>query len=231
MTTTTSIGIAGFIALASFGLFSLTNDNRPAVNPQTTEIRLPATGTTLNLESFDEIELAGGCDVEVVKGSTNSIEILSGEIDLNNKENFTVEKGKLMINASPNGIGKQISIKVTIAGPLKGLSLSGAGDIQLSDAFNDLEKITIMGSGDVTGKKESTSKSLHLSIMGSGDIDFTRTNCETAHCSIMGSCYKKEGESKTIHAEITGSGTIYYKGDPAGASEYINIGSGKIVSF
>lgn len=230
MTSITSIGIAGIIAFASFGLLSLTGNSQQTGNPQKTELSKGDTGTQFDLESFDKIELAGSCDVELVQGTSNSIEILSTESEFT-KDLFDVRNGKLTINLTPNGKGKQISIKVTVAGPLKELSLTGSGSLTLTDAFNGLEKITLSGSGDISSKQESTTKNIYITIMGSGDIDFLSTNCEEAHCSIMGSGDIKVGISQSIHAEITGSGNIYYKGEPGNSSEYINIGSGKIVSI
>ena len=117
------------------------------------------------------------------------------------------------------------------------LILSGSSDYEV--AIQRLDKIQILGSGDVFGRCKMKGKNLHIVDAGSGDL---RMNVEydTIYVRMSGSGdVTLQGQCKVLYAELSGSGDLDVKQllceeshtDATGSGEVIVNKSGKVVSY
>lgn len=185
------------------------------------------TTDTRTVSEFDKIGIAGSFDVILVKGN-------EGEITIEAEENLMeyivteVKKGSLKIKHK------------------KGFSLRSTKKMLITVGFNDLNAISLAGSGDVKSKSTIKCNEMKLSLAGSGDIAVAvdagkvaasiagsgdivvSGNADTVNCSIAGSgdVSAFDLSAKTANANIAGSGDI-----SVNASEVVNAkiaGSGNV---
>ena len=112
---------------------------------------------------------------------------------------------------------------------LNGITISGSGDVKLPDGLKtDRLKIAIAGSGDFDGEDISCTD-FSLSIAGSGDIESKRIDCNNLQVSVAGSGDVKLNDVKAASSKISvaGSGTVVLKGSTQEA-EYSVAGSGDL---
>ncbi len=184
---------------------------------------------------FDEIEIANNSDVEIYKGNELSVEVSDYE-NIIKYTQASVEGTRLIIKNEPENINISNSrSKVIIHTPvaLHILHISGSGNIVLKDAFNELNKISVTGSGAIEAEQPCQLNKLNASITGSGDIQFKGTandiilhisgsgdmrfsevKASNVTCSISGSGDASVFATATLEAHISGSGDIEYFGHP-----------------
>ena len=212
------IALLLIVQISTIGIAqSLTSDDDPKPKPVR---KLKGSGKiitkTMQLEAFEAIELVGFCDVELVKGSANSVEISEYESIIDHFQ-FTVKNNTLFIEMDRDNVSiknSEAKAKIVVAGPLKKTSVSGVGDIMMTDAFNELEELNLSGVGDIIGKKEGQSKNITINLSGVGDINLGNTSYENVNCSLSGVGDATFSASASIIATITGVGDIYYFGNP-----------------
>lgn len=188
--------------------------------------------STLELSSFNKIELDISADIIIKQGSTQKVEV-SGPQDLIDLLNKEVSGEEWDIKYTKRNVKSKESLKITITiAHLEEVSLNGSGDITGVSAFHEDDmEISINGSGsidleiyvkdleiDINGSGDcnlsGTSEKLEASINGSGDIKAVDLQVEYAEFSINGSGSTKIHVTKKLTASINGSGDIHYKGDP-----------------
>ncbi|MDH4472522.1 MAG: DUF2807 domain-containing protein [Fluviicola sp.] len=220
------------VQISTIGLAqSLTNDDEPKPKPVR---KLKGSGQiitkTFQLEAFEAIELVGFCDLELVNGSSNSVELSEYESIIDHFQ-FTVKDNTLFIEMDRDNISiknSEAKAKIVVAGPLKKLSISGVGDIIMTDAFNELEELNVSGVGDIIEKKEGQSKNITINLSGVGDINLGNTSYENVNCSISGVGDATFSASTSIIANITGVGDIYYFGNPQQLTQSVD-GVGEVI--
>ena len=186
---------------------------------------------TLNLNSFTEIEITNYCDVEVVTGTTNKVEFSDYE-NLIQYLKFEEVGNKLVIKTTPENLNirnSKAKAKVYMAGNLTGLFITGSGNVNLLNSFNELSQCNISGSGNVKAEINSTSSNLNCTISGSGNIDFLKIASQNGNCTISGSGNISIAVSNTLTAKIAGSGNISYLGNPTVSSTIT--GSGRLIKL
>lgn len=124
---------------------------------------------------------------------------------------------------SVSGSGNIIAEKPLGTGDLD-LSISGSGNIKLSELNAESMDCSISGSGSLELK--GSAEDGELSISGSGKYQGDEFRLLTLDVSISGSgtCYTKVEES--LDARVSGSGDIYYSGSPSVDARVS--GSGKV---
>lgn len=210
---------------------SLTSDDEPKPKPVR---KLKGSGKiitkTFQLEAFEAIELVGFCDVELVKGTSNSVELSEYESIIDHFQ-FTVKNNTLFIEMDRDNVSiknSEAKAKIVVAGPLKKLSVSGVGDIIMTDAFNELEELNLSGVGDIIEEKEGQSKNITINISGVGDVNLGNTSFENVNCTLSGVGDATFSASSSIIANITGVGDIYYFGNPQQLTKSID-GVGEVI--
>ena len=160
--------------------------------------------------SFDAVEAAGSFDIYLVKGNEGEMTIL-GDENLMEYLETEVKNGDLKIKWKKGySINTVNQFVVTLAiEEINGLSLSGSGKIESkiplkSDHFNT----SVSGSGDMMLTIEANE--LEVAISGSGNIDFEGVvNKFDASVSGSGDINAKNLKCKMANLRISGSGGAY----------------------
>lgn len=178
--------------------------------------RVKGNGNTVTIErsvgEYDRVALAGWFDVELVDGNEGDL-TLTGESNLLEYIKTEVKDGKLVIkqrkgvNLKPSNWKDGILIVVPIEN-IDGVSLSGSGDIVGKTVLkSDNFKTSISGSGDITLEIEA--KSIDASMSGSGDINLSgkATDLEVS-VSGSGDIKAYDLEADFVDAQVSGSADI-----------------------
>ncbi|MBM70601.1 MAG: hypothetical protein CME43_14120 [Haliea sp.] len=106
------------------------------------------------------------------------------------------------------------------------LRLSGAGDIFLGPLQAESIEAVVNGAGDIAATGEGRTTALSVTVVGSGDVDFSGLGSSDVEVSVIGSGGVRLGPSARLNATIMGSGDIHYAGTPD-VDENV-IGSGEL---
>ena len=167
------------------------------------------TTITRNVSNYDEIGVAGSFEVTLVKGK-------EGEITIKSDENLLeyivteVKKGNLSIKTK-KGYQLRSKQKIEITVPfneIEGVSLAGSGNIYSNDEIKSNElKLSLAGSGNMDLKVSA--KDLDTNIAGSGNMTLNG-NTDDFECSIAGSGNLNGYNLKTsiANVKIAGSGNV-----------------------
>lgn len=200
---------------------------------------LQAEEQTRKVDPFTEISLRIGANVHLEQGSKTSLEIVAKPSTL--EEIITeVKEGKLIIRfPNKNYLWKdfqpgEITIYVTtpeinglgisgsgdiiaedeIKTKLLEMSVSGSGNIKLSDLKAEQVKSTISGSGDIVVAGKTPAQDLSVVISGSGNFKGLDYSTDDASIKIVGSGNAHLEVNKNLYVRIAGSGKVTYKGKP-----------------
>jgi hypothetical protein len=185
-----------------------------------------------NLPSFREVHVSGGFDVVLTKGSSESVNIQSSNIDMD-KIMTEVEGSKLKIylkkgnyrsvdikmvvtykdlEAIHSSGSSEIVCKSDIRSGNFTLHNSGSGNVKLSSLNIDSFEVHNSGSSNIDLAGTAKRQSYHIS--GSSKINAFDLKSEEAKVSISGSGDVNISVSQNLEASVSGSGDIRYKGDP-----------------
>lgn len=147
------------------------------------------TTETRKVGDFRTVNVAGFFDVELVKGK-------EGKITLEGEENILpyiiteVERGKLKIKVKKNtNISTRRKLKVIVP-------------------FEDIEAVSLGGSGNIVAKSVIKAETVSLAIGGSGNI-YADVDADTVKSSIGGSGdMKLTGNTTNFKCAIGGSGSV-----------------------
>jgi len=169
------------------------------------------TTETRTTDDYDTIKCAGWMDFELVKGTEGDLK-LEGESNLLDYIITEVEGNSLIVKIK-NNVNLKPSFNKTI---------------RITIPFNDIEKVSLSGSGDVVSKDLITSNDFTTSLAGSGDIvlDIEATNVE-AKISGSGDITLR-GSTKNLDASVTGSGDFHGTKLDADYTEAKVTGSGDV---
>lgn len=186
--------------------------------------------------SYIESELPVDADIQVVPGSSASIELTGYENVLahiklkidGDKLRITTDKdvrlysdknlkAKIIVSSLTglDIVGSSLAVvKGTVTGKELELNVAGSGAIEI-DSVN-LEKIAgeIAGSGSITIKAGTATKG-DYEIAGSGDLHAQELSHTDAEIEIAGSGLAELTAVQKLNIEIAGSGDVRYKGHPA----------------
>lgn len=138
-------------------------------------------------EAYDEIAVGGSFDVTLVSGKEGDI---SYSIESNLDEYLVVEV-------------KGSTLKV---GWKKGYNIRTTKTVKMTITFEDIDEVSLAGSGDITTKDTIVAEDLELNVAGSGDMnmDVKTTNLEA---NIAGSgTIVANGSTDNLESNIAGSG-------------------------
>lgn len=92
-------------------------------------------------------------------------------------------------------------------------SISGSGNIDLTNVQASAAEIKISGSGSV--RLSGQAQSLHTHTSGSGDIHTFDLIVQTGDVRVSGSGNVEINAAQQLDVDISGSGDVYYKNNPA----------------
>lgn len=146
---------------------------------------------TRTVERYDRISVTGMMEVELIAGK-------EGKIDLEAESNLME-----YIETEVSGDHLKISVK-------KGVNLQPSRNypIKLVVPFEDLEALTLTGSGHIKNSDEIRSRDFKVSVTGSGNMNLNLVT-ETLSGSVTGSGdVKMRGNTRDFKGTVTGSGDI-----------------------
>lgn len=178
-----------------------------------------------NVGNFDSIALSGSGEVIVTQGAGESLTI---ETDDNVMEHVKAEvRGgtlELGFKERTGSISPTRLIFTVGVDDLKGLRISGSGDIESSTVDTDRLDVKIDGSGDINLSGEATAQ--EVTINGSGKHDAADLRSESVEVNISGSGEATVWATQALDTNISGSGTVNYYGTPSVNSS--GSGSGQV---
>jgi len=200
---------------------------------------------TIQLESFEEVELSSSIPVYIKQGAKQEIRII-GQSNLISNLNTDVKRRTWKAKFD-KCVRKRDKFEVHITSPLiTSIEINGSGDIYFNSdkEQSDLE-FEISGSGNIHANvkvKELESeingsgdiflsgvvKKQEINISGSGKVEAFECISEDIEVDISGSGEVRVNSTKSLDVEISGSGDVYYKGNPKNIVQE-NKGSGKVI--
>jgi hypothetical protein len=162
----------------------------------------------LTLPTLARLQLRGSGDVFVRSFSTPALTVMvdgSGDVRL---YDLDTEHARFDMRGSGDIQAARVQAESVR------LTLTGSGDIHLGPVTAGEIAAVVNGSGDISSGKGSTSAAVEISIVGSGEVNFSALDGDQAELNIVGSGTAWVGTFGELDATIMGSGDIYYHGDP-----------------
>ena len=107
---------------------------------------------------------------------------------------------------------KDIVYHITVK-ELRGLSISGSGDVDIRNVDTDELAIRVDGSGTITAAGRADTQT--ITISGAGDYQANDLESSVTVIDIAGTGSAQVSASQSLDVTISGSGNIEYSGDPA----------------
>ncbi|CAL66828.1 head GIN domain-containing protein [Christiangramia forsetii] len=162
-----------------------------------------------NVGSYDGVQLVGSMNVELVSGSEGTLKI-QAESNLQEYIKTEVKNGKLRISTE-EGFNLNPKDDILITVPVENIeevSVTGSGDIWTKDRLKSSNmKVQVTGSGDL--KLDLEVKDLKGMVTGSGDVKL-KGKSQNFECTVTGSGDFEafELQAENVEAKVSGSGDI-----------------------
>jgi len=181
---------------------------------------------TRNASSFSSVVLQGSANVDITFGATESV-VVEADDNILPLIETKVQNGQLIISTKSNtSINSTNPVRVSVTmNALKGVTLSGSGNIDVTQMAGDSLTVTLPGSGNIS--VTGTATTVNISLSGSGNVYCSGLHAKSATVRLNGSGNVEVFANQNLDARILGSGTIHYGGNPAQISKNIS-GSGSI---
>jgi Putative auto-transporter adhesin, head GIN domain len=231
-----------------FWLFNNFRSSYSNIAPGNTD----SVSTKINVDNYDEINITGSMDVELIPGKEGEITVTAPSNILPNIKVESQNKALQIYNDSWKNIGFNIQFgnnnrtlvtvpietlnrltltgsgKVASQGPIVSdrliVNLRGSGDMAFGVDTKELEANT-SGSGNIVilGKANN----FNTQVFGSGRVDALELEAQNVKVSTSGSGDVRLWAVQSLEASTFGSGNISYKGNPVANSIKVS-GSGEI---
>ena len=185
---------------------------------------VPATEVR-DMSAFNSVELAGSNNVVIRVGAKQSI-VVKADANLLDRVTTEVQSGKLVIGNTPGSFTTKSPMGVEVNVPtLDALTLAGSGNIVVNGVETESLKVTLPGSGTLTGS--GTTTQLDVTVSGSGTVQFTRLVANDVRAVVSGSGSTFITAARSLDASISGAGAILYGGNPQDVTKSVT-GTGAI---
>ena len=159
----------------------------------------------VEMPGFTGISVIGSCDVDVLIGEPQRIELFAQQ-EILDVMTYKVVGGVLQISFDPDvtvETDKEIRAEITVPA-ISNVGVTGAGNYVLN------------------GSKQ---ENLNIYITGAGNVDAYGMNVDACTISISGVGDCKVWVNNTLDVNVSGVGNIFYKGDPEIDSNISGAGS------
>ena len=166
---------------------------------------------TLDLDSFDEIDIGGAFDVYVTFGDKQEVDVT---IDDNLWDNLEadVKSGTLYLDwdksCSPDN---DCQVRLVLPS-LKEVAIHGAGNVEIEDFRGDEFTYALSGAGNLLMDGEVDD--LEIKISGAGEADTRDLRARNVKVSISGAGNAEVYASESLRGRVSGVGNLSYWGDP-----------------
>jgi hypothetical protein len=186
---------------------------------------VPATQAR-DVPAFHSVELAGSSNVVIRVGEPQSV-VVRADDNLLKRVTTEVRSGTLVIANTPGSFTTKSPMSVEVEAPtLEAVTLSGSGNIVVDGVAAKSLKVSVPGSGTLTGS--GTATRLDVSVSGSGSLQLTRLVASDARAVVSGSGSIFVTATASLDASVSGSGSILYAGNPEKVTKSVT-GAGAIV--
>lgn len=186
---------------------------------------------TREVSGFDEVVLRGSGRVMVDVTGAESLTIDAEDNILPLLES-KVSNGRLELGARESISPTEEIVYTITASELRGVTISGSGDVRVSEFTTDSFTVEVNGSGDVDVSRieadevnvdisgsggveiSGSSNLLEIGISGSGRFDGPDLEAAIGSVRISGSGDAVINVSDTLNATVSGSGNVEYIGSP-----------------
>jgi Putative auto-transporter adhesin, head GIN domain len=245
------LGLVLFFRLVNFNLNTAMSILRSTYSNNSTKVSEQST-QTITVPSYDEINIVGSMDVDLVQGKegvitvtapsntlqyikvesqNNTLQIYSDQWKYfgfifqfgNNDRTIVTVPFESLNRIKITGSGK-VTSKIPIVSDKLIVNTSGSGDMDLNVLTNDLESNT-SGSGNI--KLQGKTNNFVAQVFGSGTVSAIELEAQNAKVNTSGSGDIKLWAIQSLKASTFGSGNITYKGNPV-ANDIKISGSGEI---
>jgi putative autotransporter adhesin-like protein len=176
-----------------------------------------------NVGPFTSISTEGVFTVEVTCQKNVSVEV-EGDDNVLAVVTTEVSNNVLRLRSTKNYSSTEpVKFKISVPN-LEGLSVSGAGKIDIKDLKND--KFEIDSSGAPTISASGNTKVIDIDSSGAGKIDTHELHASRGVVDSKGVSRIDLDVSDQLDVKISGPSSVYYKGDPV-VTKTIN-GPGKV---
>jgi hypothetical protein len=172
---------------------------------------------------FTSISTEGAFDIEIVCQKSTALEV-EGDDNILNLVTTEVSNNVLRLRKKEDySILEPVKFKISVPN-LEGLSVSGAGNIEIKGMNND--KFEIDSSGAPTITVAGNTKLLDIDTSGAAKIDTHNLHATRAVVDSKGVSKVDLDVSEQLDVKVSGPSSITYKGDPV-VNKSIN-GPGKV---
>ena len=155
--------------------------------------------------------------------------VVKADDNLLDRVTTEVQSGKLVIANTPGSFTTKSPMSVELNVPtLNALTLTGSGNIVVSNIEADSLKVTLPGSGTLTGS--GTATRLDVTVGGSGTVQFPRLVANDVRALVSGSGTIFITATEGLDASVSGSGSILYAGNPQDVTKSVT-GTGAITGI
>jgi hypothetical protein len=177
-----------------------------------------------DVAGFDVVALTGSGRVDIEVTGTESLTI-EAEDNIMPLLRSRVRNGRLTLDTT-RSISPTVEVVYTItAASLRGVEVSGSGEVDAVGVEGDDFSVDISGSGEVTLEGQLSGR-LSLSISGSGAFDGESLTVPEAEVDVSGSGDAVVNATDVLDVSVSGSGNVEYIGSPE-VNEDIS-GSGEV---
>ena len=178
----------------------------------------------LDLTGFDQIEISGVYDLDVVVGPEFSVELTAPQYEMDRVE-ASVKNGVLNLDMRDKKRGgkkrwhnKRDGVDAVITLPmLRGIDVSGVVDGVIKDVNTDEFEIDISGVGDI--EIDGECGVLEATLSGVGDLEAERLECNKVIVRVSGVGDAEVYARDEVEARVSGMGDIDVYGAPEKVSE------------
>ncbi len=175
------------------------------------------------LTGFDSIVLQGTATLDITVGQAASVSLDADKAVLNSTR-VTVRGDTLFIQRHgrswfSNTDHGPLTAHITVPS-LDKLNARGTSDVTIKGAAGGWSRITISGSGHVTGSGRMNAVS--LTINGTGDADFSDMPVKAATVVVNGAGRVSLDVRDRLTATVNGAGDVVYSGEPPHVSSSIH---------
>jgi len=168
------------------------------------------TTKTHTTENYEQVNVVGFMDVYLEAGTEGTITVRTDE----NVQEYVIVEVK-------NG---KLTLKIK-----NGVSIRTKNGVHITVPFNDLNNVSLTGSGDVITKSPINSTNFETELTGSGDM-ILEVNTSIIDAKLTGSGdLKLSGKTTELEIKVTGSGDFSGKELTAQKVEAYVSGSGDII--
>ena len=187
----------------------------------------------IEVGDFDRISIPDFVDVYYTQSSDQQCVTLTCDENLFEYYHIEVKDGELIVYCKGSFYNKIDTYLTVCSSSLKGVKLSGSGDLYIEEALTTEDDFTIetSGSGDVDIASMTASSTI-VSLSGSGDVEIEKIEAESAtfRSSGSGDIEVDNLTAESIKVATTGSGDCTLRCKDSGTLDIQISGSGDITA-